>query len=161
MPPSPSIEEKLNRLVPSGVSTRAQRGLEDTIDRLAAASGLGDGSGSPGVMAHWAWKAAAVVALIAAPVVMFRTLPGKTVESPALAAITPEAAAGLVVLSSTQQIVATEDDGLIIPEDGGTPHYRFRYQVSDEERLRDPETGTIVTLRQPRQEIHTIPVTLF
>ncbi len=67
----------------------------------------------------------------------------------------------LVVLKTTNRVDGLEDDGLILPLDGSAPHYRYRYHVIDEERVRDEKTGTVITLRQPRQEVVTVPVTQF
>jgi hypothetical protein len=59
------------------------------------------------------------------------------------------------------RVDARADDGLIIPEDGAVPYYRYRYHVVDEEQVQDKKSGTVITLRQPRLEILTVPVTQF
>ncbi len=108
------------------------------------------------------WKAAAALAFLAVPVIMFFN---KEESSPSVARLDSSGEtvnpSELVVLSSINRVDGREDDGLIIPENGSSPHYRYRYRVTDEEQVRDNETGTVITLRQPRQEIVTIPVTQF
>ncbi|MBT8045071.1 MAG: hypothetical protein KJO79_08980 [Verrucomicrobiae bacterium] len=164
-----SIEEKLLRkLVPNDLSQEAKDRLECTVDDLVGASfesARGDataGSKSSNSL-RWAWKVAAAITLLAALAVTRQAILSDSAQLPQLAVseVTPQTGPDFVVLKSTHQIDAKENDGLIIPNDGGTPHYRFRYRVTDEEQVRDPKTGTIITLRQPRQEVHTIPVTQF
>ena len=110
--------------------------------------------------------AAAVVLLLLIPTTVFYMQSGK-----------PRAAGGLSVKGTVDKIDAgqsrlevikrfnhiteSQDDGLIIPEDGSSPHHRFRYYIVDEEQLRDSRTGIEVVVRQPRHEIITVPVTLF
>ena len=166
----PTIEERLSQLTPPAISENGQAMLGQTIDELAGVEPCLDqvhGGKNPAVtvrsrMKDWPWKAAAAVALLAVPAVM---LIDQDDASPSL---TTNASTGdplfsseLVVLKSTNRIDGREEDGLIIPRDGSSPHYRYRYHVTDEEQIRDDQTGTIVTLRQPRQEIVTIPVTQF
>lgn len=161
-----SIEDKLNRLVPPSVSEAGQGRLEETIDQLARVTPHPDvepGGVPADTTGNWPWKATAALALLAVPAVMFK--PGEAPSNPSLASNHPAAEAWnnpvLVVLKTTNRIDGSEDDGLIIPDDGSIPHFRYRYHVTDEELVRDPETGTVITLRQPRQEVVTIPVTEF
>ncbi len=167
-----SIEDKLNSLVPPSISEHGQSRMEDAIDQLAGLEQAGPskidempatltkkwnkGNGGGG------WKAAAALALLAVPVVMFLN---KEESAPSIAHLDSGTEvvnlSELVVLRSMNRIDGREDDGLIIPVNGSSPHYRYRYRVTDEEQVRDDETGTVITLRQPRQEIVTIPVTRF
>ena len=110
-------------------------------------------------------RSAAALALLAVAVMIFFNKDGPVSSIARLDSVSesgnlPELEE-LVVLSSINRIDGREDDGLIIPENGSSPHYRYRYRVTDEEQVRDDETGTVITLRQPRQEIVTIPVTRF
>lgn len=161
-----SIEDKLSRLVPSSVSEAGQQKLEETIDQLAMVKAdpvMEPEVGSVRSTVTWPWKAAAALALLAVPAVMFKLkdpLSGQLLASndPAVDVWNSSV---LVVLKTTNRIDRREDDGLIIPDDGSAPHYRYRYHVTDEEQVRDTETGTVITLRQLRQEVVTIPVTEF
>ncbi len=175
MKPVNSIEEKLRRLVPPALSEEGQLRLEETVDRLAGVQSEGESSNRSEVRFFaWPWKAVAVVAALAIPVVMLQSYdPDDTDRSLAQVdvPISADQSAQMIaqkvwpeemlLLRSTKLIDAQVDDGLIVPVNGSAPHYRYRYRVVDEERVRDPETGTVVTLRQPRQEVVTIPVTQF
>ncbi len=159
-----SIEEKLRRLVPPSLSETAQVKLEETIDRLAGVEPHCANTAKAENKKFWPWKAAAAVALLAAPVVMYQMQSAP--QPDALLAIrdvgdVSDLAPELVVLKTSCRIDACEDDGLIIPTDGAAPHYRYRYSITNEEQVRDAETGTVITLRQPQQEVLTIPVTQF
>lgn len=162
MEPINSIEEKLSRLIPPALSEEGQRGLEDLIDELAGVEADADFEATPN---RWLWKVAAAVAILAVPVVMTHRRGDSPVMDTSLAQLDVDVTLGvspeMMLLKSIQMIDAREDDGLIVPSDGTAPHYRYRYRVIDEEVVRDPETGVEITLRQPRQEVVTIPVTQF
>ncbi|MBT8038456.1 MAG: hypothetical protein KJO21_13030 [Verrucomicrobiae bacterium] len=168
-----SIEEKLSRLIPPSVSDDGQVMLGKTIDELAGlepcieSSSDRDGAtiSSSSWVQGWSWKALAAAAAVALLVVPSVMLQNRDDASPALA-VSDLAGGSLVsarevILKSSNRILGQEEDGLIIPHDGRAPHYRYRYHVTDEEQIRDAQTGTIVTLSQPRQEVVTIPVTQF
>lgn len=160
-----SIEDKLSRMLPPSISEEGQARLEETIDQLAGHdTGLelaDEYASNKPRKHHWAWKAAAAITLLAVPTVMVQL---KTDSLDALLSTSSRnlsSTSELVVLKSTNRIDGREDDGLIIPDNGSSPYYRYRYHVTDEEQVRDAKTGTIITLRQPRQEVVTIPVTQF
>ena len=175
MEPVNTIEEKLRRLVPPALSEEGQLCLEETVDRLADVQSEGESSShSEARIFAWPWQAVAVVAALAIPVIMIQSYgPDDTDRSLAQVEVPNSADQSsqmisqkvwpqeMLLLRSTKLIDAQVDDGLIVPGDGSAPHYRYRYRVVDEERVRDTETGTVVILRQPRQEVVTIPVTQF
>jgi len=161
-----SMEEKLNGLLPPSISEQGQSRMEDVIDQLAGLEAAEivqtAGSDDKAWPSSGSWKVAAALALLAVPVVMFLTKEEPLSSIAQLDSSTElRDLSALVVLSSINRIDGREDDGLIIPENGSSPHYRYRYHVTDEEQVRDDETGTVITLRQPRQEVVTIPVTQF
>lgn len=166
----PTIEEKLRQLAPASISEDGQAMLGQVIDQLAGVEprqSQARGGENPAAtihsgMKHWPWKAAAALALLTVPTMMWLD---QDDSAPSLTTTAstgdPLAASELVILKSTNRIDGRVEDGLIIPRDGSNPHYRYRYSVTDEEQVRDAQTGTIITLRQPRQEVVTIPVTQF
>jgi len=163
MEPFKSIEEKLAQLVPPALSDEGQRKLEDLIDDLSGVDTDLENSNAGRFPKGWVWKAAAVLALSASIVIIRSTLVPE--ERTALMTHHDQATQGkipeMVVLTSTKLIGGRENDGLIVPNDGTTPHYRYRYQVIDEEQVKDPDSELVITLRQPRQEVLTIPITQF
>lgn len=171
MEPFNSIEAKLQRLVPPSLSEDGELRLEEAVDRLAGVQSRGESQGRPAAgNAAWLWKAVAVVAVLVIPVVMIQ-FADRDAEDSSLAQVDPSISLNvasemanlqeMVLLKSTKLIDGRVDDGLIVPDDGATPHYRYRYRVVDEEQVRDLESGSVITIRQPRQEVVTIPVTQF
>ncbi len=167
----PTIEDKLRQLAPASISEDGQAMLGQAIDQLAGVEPHQSqmrGGGNPTAnihsrIKHWPWrKIAAALAVLTVPTMMWLD---QDDSSPSLTTTAspgdPLAASELVILKSTNRIDGRVEDGLIIPRDGSNPHYRYRYSVTDEEQVRDAQTGTIITLRQPRQEVVTIPVTQF
>ena len=158
-----SIEEKLAQLLPPALSDEGQRRLEDMIDDLSGVDADLEKSNAGRSPKGWVWKAVAVLALSTSIVIIGSTLVPE--ERTALLTHDDQATHGktseMVVLTSTKLIGARENDGLIVPNDGTTPHYRYRYHMIDEEQVKDPDSGLVITLRQPRQEVLTIPITQF
>lgn len=161
MEPFNSIEEKLAQLVPPALSDEGQRKLEDLIDDLSGAHEDPAQTNARTLPQGLVWVTVAAVLLLSASIVLVQS----TFSPEEKTTITPLNDHGgiqeMVVLTSTKLIDGRENDGLIVPSDGTAPHYRYRYHVIDEEQVKDPDSGIIITLRQPRQEILTIPITQF
>jgi hypothetical protein len=158
-----SIEEKLAQLVPPALSDEGQRKLEDMIDDLSGVDPDLEKSNAARFLKGWVWNAAAVLAL-STSIIFIRSsfIDEEHIELLTHADhIAHSPLAEMVVLSSTKLIGGRENDGLIVPIDGTTPHYRYRYHVIDQEQVKDPDSGLVITLRQPRQEVLTIPITQF
>ncbi|BDS05679.1 hypothetical protein NT6N_07190 [Oceaniferula spumae] len=156
-----ALEDRLRNLVPPAVSQEGQQRLEDTVDQLAGLSAENDEVSEPAFFMRRPWQVAAAITLTGTLAWTVYSHHHISTFDPSLAASIPEPRSEMVLLTSTNRIDIRQDDGLIVPEDGSAPHYRYRYHVTDEARVRDPKTGTIVTLRQPREEIVTVPVTQF
>lgn len=167
MEPSNSIEAKLEALLPPALSEQGLKDMEAQIDDLAGVQASDSLASVEFPWTSWAWKAVAVIVVLLVAIVMVnqdadvdRDTTVAVVDSEAifLAQLNqPE----MVLLKSTKLVDGRESDGLIVPANGTAPHFRYRYRVVDEEQVRDPMTGTVITLRQPRQEVITIPVTEF
>ncbi len=160
MEPFNSIEEKLAQLVPPALSDEGQRKLEDMIDDLSGVDTELEKSNAGRFAKGWVWKAAAVL-VVSASIVFIRSTFIHEEHIALLTHADQSHLAEMVVLSSTKVIGGRENDGLIVPIDGTTPHYRYRYHVIDQEQVKDPDSGLVITLRQPRQEVLTIPITQF
>ena len=170
-----SIEDKLSQLIPSAVSDHGLERMDEAIDQLALTSNGGRDtecelpSGKVGKYG-WpkmggVWKSAAILALLIVPAVILNVKTRSTNLNGevflASNAIIPENPSGMVVLKTSNWIDSSEDDGLIIPDDGSTPHHRYRLYVIDEDKVRDDKTGIVVTVRGSSHEVVTIPVTEF
>jgi hypothetical protein len=155
------IEKALARLMPSAISEKGHRSMDDLIDSLAAGETVTLQLPSAKKSNHWSWIGG--IGAAAAAVVVALSLPqGKP---PAVVENAPAqedpAAKGDVVLIGSSEVV--ED---AVPEDwmsetDGVPHRAWRVRVVDQERLRDVETGYEVLVSRPREEVRLMPVTSF
>ncbi|MFK7912224.1 MAG: hypothetical protein AB8F34_16740 [Akkermansiaceae bacterium] len=163
-----SLEQRLQAIATRDISNEAMDRLDDVIDGFseqAAAGSTGIIDQHPatqGANRSWLWAGAAAIVVIGGGWLLgfmgVNDSPSDSVEN----TITlNDDVVAFTLLKSVNRVDAYEHDGLIIPRDGGAPHYRHRYHIVDEEKIRDERTGTIVTVRQPRQEVVTMPVTQF
>lgn len=165
-----TIEEKLQRLVPPVLSEDGLERMNETIDHLARTDDVSRESLTKLSTKRFTFqtlqrgKVAAIVVALVIPTVMIHSWLSRSRDT-SLAVNEPQLTPGvptqMVLLRSSNVIDARENDGLIVPYDGAAPHYRYRYHIIDEAQVQDPETGAVITLRQPRQEVVTIPVTQF
>ena len=173
-----SMEERLKALAPRDVSDHAMDCYDETIDQFFEGvdeTSLGIIESYPipkNRSGRWLWTSAAVLV-----VGVGGLLSGLwTINDPSLRVVgdanSPSAfgtdgdvyeaeVSTFTFVKSVNWVEGHQDDGVIIPSDGGAPHYRHRYQIVDEEQMRDEVTGAIVTVRRPRQEVITVPVTHF
>ncbi|MCW1883336.1 hypothetical protein OKA04_01255 [Luteolibacter flavescens] len=157
------IEKALARLMPSAISEKGQRSMDDLIDSLAAGEVV-EVEGLPAQKLsrpYWSWFGG--IGAAAAAVIVAMSLPqggspmvADNTQTPA----TPSTNGDLVLIGSTEVV---ED---AVPEDwmsetDGVPHRAWRVRVVDQERLRDVQTGYEVLVSHPREEVRLMPVTSF
>jgi len=157
-----SIEDSLRQLIPSSLSEDGIQRMDAVIEDLSK-DGVAALKGGRGRAWYLLWRAAAIVILLLLPATLFYIYQDETgVSGVASVGVANDMLdSELELVKTTNHLTETQDDGLIIPDDGGVPHHRLRYYIVDEEQLRDSKTGVEVVVRQPRYEIVTIPVTLF
>jgi hypothetical protein len=156
------IEKALARLMPSAISEKGQRSMEDLIDSLAAGEAVVELSPVK-KPSRLPWFGFGGIGAAAAAVVVAFSLPQG--ESPAVVENAPvrensSSKADVVLIGSSEFV---ED---AVPEDwmsetDGVPHQAWRVRVVDQERLRDVETGYEVLVSRPREEVRLMPVTSF
>lgn len=163
------IEKALARLMPSAISEKGQRSMEDLIDSLAAGETVAMELPPVKKPSRLSWFGFGGIGAAAAAVVVALSLsPGESGSgSPTVAKVNnasaQEASAsqdGLVLIDSSEVV---ED---AVPEDwmsetNGVPHRAWRVRVVDQERLRDVETGSEFVISRPREEVRLMPVTSF
>jgi hypothetical protein len=148
------IEAALGRLIPPALSESARRGIEDRIDQLAGSQPLPAVRPRP----HRGWwigglAATGLAALWVAPVAI----------GPALAPIpgaTPGTAPGVVWISESGRVESLVADGWR-EEPDGSAMLAHRLNVIEENDLLDEETGLIIKVREPREEVLLTPVSSF
>jgi hypothetical protein len=160
------IEKALARLMPSAISEKGQRSMEDLIDSLAAGEPVAVELPPVKKSSRPSWFAYGGIGAAAAAVVVALSLPQGGPGSPAVVGKTPapEAPAddsnGLVLIGQSEVVEeAVPEDWM--SETDGVPHRAWRVRVVDQERLRDVETGYEVLVSHPREEVRLMPVTSF
>jgi len=161
-----ALESKLRQsLMPVALSESATHEIHAIIDELAAVEARPEMAGkldgkpwSP----RWHAAAAAVAALLA--VAAWLASPGsETISlSPKFDHTNPPETFDhtMQLVDESTHLAWFEDEGWIEDPDGGALH-AVRLRVVDEDRLLDEETGIIVHVSSPREEILLMPVSTF
>lgn len=155
--PCAEIEDVLMRLMPVALSDGVQSEIDSQLDDLCGDADIS----SHKAMDFPRWIAASGIA--AALVLGFTLYPraGKTggdiaLRQPLAAVGSP----GVVLLNEAERVERVSDDGLFV-DSGGSAVRKVRLHLVGESRMRDEETGIVVTLREPREETYLVPVSTF
>lgn len=147
------IEKALSGLMPVALSDRVCEEIGDALDELA-----GDTETASAKMAKWP----AITGLAAAIILgLFFFSPGAGPDSveasgPQPRDIGPE----MVFLTETDRVEDVADEGLFV-DAGGSAVRKVRVRVVEESRIRDKETGIVMMLSEPREELYMMPVSTF
>jgi len=152
------LEERLEGLVPKGISDHGRQSLESMVEELAEETvGLDSGGGA------WKWGIGVAAALgLVAGTQLMRDPVAETVRvHPAKSrvvdvSIEEELLPAIETMAISRRVEGRADEGWVQAE--GVPHvYRYwGYDVTDEEDVLDEETGYMVTVYSQREE--RIPV---
>lgn len=159
------VEAILARLMPPGLSGSGQAAVESMIDELAgppspavAATALATVSDRGAIRRRAGWLcgiAAGVAAALLVPLHPGRkSMAGVGSPSPSLAP------ADFVLVGGSGRIESMTEDGWHEDADGSTMQ-ATRLSVVEEENLIDEETGILMTVSEPREEILLMPVSAF
>ena len=151
------IEIILARLMPSALSETGQHEIESMLDALAGAS-------APARPAGMAWIRRMLTAGIAAAGVAAALIfPLATPPSPtSWAVIAPASAtpAGMILMGESDRIESMTDEGWQEDSDCSTMR-AMRLNVVGENSLLDEETGIVMQVSEPREELLLMPVSTF
>lgn len=159
MPALEPIEAALARLMPPAFSDDGQRGIEAMLDELAGDRNDAKPSRS-GIRRPGPWLIGTGIA--AAIGVLWAVMPSARNDShPVAVAIRSNASSsGLVLVSESSRVESMTDEGWREDADGAAMQ-ALRLNVVDENSVRDEETGMIVRISEPREEILLTPVSAF
>ena len=148
---SQSVETILARLMPPALSVSAQQEIEAMLDELAGPAPAQQTSSGP----RWRWfigvgLAAALAAVIAIPSLM------KPVSPQAVATALPE----FLLVGESDRVESTADEGWRETPDGSAVR-AMRVRVIEENSLFDEETGIVMRVSQPREELLLMPISAF
>lgn len=149
---SHSVETILARLMPPALSVSAQREIEAMLDELAGPAPAEQTPARP----RWRWfigggLAAALAAALAIPSLMEPAKP-QAVTSTAL----PE----FLLVGETDRVESMTDEGWREIPDGSAVR-AMRVRVVEESKLFDEETGIVMQVSQPREELLLMPISAF
>lgn len=152
------IETVLARLMPPGLSRDSQSAIDAMLDELggtpAAAAPAGLRASYPLKLIAGGGIAAAIGALCAWVPMMQRDAAPKSVLQP------PAPTPGLVLLSETDRVESMAEVGW--QEDPtGAALRTLRLNVVEQNSVKDEESGMVVEILEPRQEILLVPVRSF
>jgi len=153
--PTYDIEKALARLMPTALSESASKEINGLIDELAGEENYN----SP---TKYKWPAiVGIAAAIAFGIFVFKATPN---IAPALTSTkniqTEEASPTMSFLSETDRVENMKDEGLFV-DAGGSAVRKVRVRVVEESQIRDEETGIVMMLTEPREELYMVPVSTF
>jgi hypothetical protein len=149
------IENALQRLMPVGLSEGALSEMELMLDDLDDGSEL--------VVSRFPRYVRSVTAGgIAAAAALAVFLSFHQVESREIITNAPveESAPELEYLAETDRVEGFSDEGLYV-DTGGSAMRKMRVRLVEESQIRDVETGIVVVLTEPREEMYMVPVSTF
>lgn len=150
------IEAALARLMPPPMSEGAQGELDALIDELSGA--CRDEVAIPPEAFPWKTLGgiAAGILVLAGGFAVSRQAVVPFVTSSQSTVIRPS----MVLISESDRVQSIRDEGWSEQADGSTMH-AVRLNLIEENRLMDRETGIVVHVSEPREEIFFTPVTAF
>lgn len=156
MPAHDSIEAALARLMPPALSQDSQFELDAMIDELAGVPDCQSQARRPWeIPGRWLLGGGIAAALAGLGWVI------PLMNSPEISiSAAHEAAPSWVLVSQSGTIESMTDEGWQESVDGAAMH-AVRLNVVEENRVRDVETGMVVRISQPREEILLTPVSAF
>lgn len=151
------MEKALSRLMPVAVSEDAQERMDEMLDQLAGDSKVARFDFRKSAKWLAAGGIAAALGLGAYVSVPDQNNPLKAIESVSNQNdLEPE----LIFLSESDRVEGVSDEGLYI-DSGGSAVRKVRIRVVGESQIRDEETGIVVMLTEPREEMYMVPVSTF
>ena len=148
------IETILARLMPPALSESGQLEIDEMIDDLAGPQVASISSGPS--LARWmiGGGIAAVAAGLLAALPLLETVS----KDPTVAA--HKMPVGMVLLSESDRIESMTDEGWQESADGSAMH-ALRVSAVEENSVRDEESGMVVQISEPREEIFLTPISAF
>ena len=148
------IETILARLMPTALSFEGQARLDEMIDDFAEESI----TAAPNRVNWIRWVAGGGIAAGIGAVFAIVSLKNDFVDPLNLSSLSETA--GLVLVSNSARIESMTDEGW--QEDfSGIALHAVRLNVVEENSLRDEETGMVVQISQPREEMLFMPISSF
>ena len=153
------VETILARLMPPALSQDCQYELEAMIDDLAGPEAANITEISP---VNWTvrWIMGGGIAAAFGALCAVFPIHGLDSGHQGVAGLSKESSSGLVLVSESDRIESMIDEGWREDASGAAIH-AVRLSVVEENQLRDEETGMLVRISEPREEVLLMPVNSF
>ena len=151
-----SVEVILARLMPPALSEVGQRSIEEMLDELASEAPPVIAGPSPKPRHFWWAGGIAAAGILAAWLLPL----GNTPEFPSVAAAPADRHPEVVLIGESGRIESMTDEGWQEDTDGAAMQ-ATRLNVVEEDSILDEETGIVMKIREPREEILLTPVSSF
>jgi hypothetical protein len=148
-----SVETILARLMPPALSETGQREIETMLDELA-----GPAAAKPAPRIRFPMIAVGIAAALVGAAVIFS--PAKPPASSGSAHAAGESMPGIVLVGESDRIESMTDEGWREDSDGSAMR-ALRLSVVEENSLFDEETGIVMQVSEPREELILMPVSAF
>ncbi len=158
MPAPESIEAALARLMPPALSGDGQASIDAMLDELADAGSAATPAPRPRQGVPGFVMASGIAAALAALAAVWLTPSGAEDAAPAAAAHVP--ASGLVLVGEADRVEEMTDAGWLTGP-GGQAMEAVRVRLVEQNIFRDEQTGMILSVSEPREEILLTPITAF
>lgn len=149
------VETILARLMPPALSQGCQHEIEALIDDLAGPEAQTVVDISSG---RWRVRSLIGGGIAAAVAVGFAIFP--LIRDRAEPLVQAAAPSGFVLVSESDRIQSMTDEGWREEADGSTVR-ALRFNAIEENSVRDEESGMVVQISEPREEILLMPISTF
>lgn len=152
------VETILARLMPPGLSAQGQCDIETMLDELT-----GPVVETPSVRpssSPWFRRVIGGMGIAAAGVAAAMIFPQESNPSPVAAAPYQESRPEFSLIGESDRIEYTTDEGWLEYSDGSTMR-AMRLTVVEENSIMDEETGIVMQVSEPREEVLLMPVSAF
>jgi hypothetical protein len=147
-----TVETILSRLMPPALSADGQHEIEGMLDELAGVPAVNK---RPASRRYFPLIVGGMAASIAAAVLIFQMA---TSPSRVIAAV--DNPPGFLLVGESDRVESMTDEGWHEEKDGTTMR-AMRLSVVEENSLFDEETGIVMQVTEPREELLLMPVSAF
>jgi len=154
------VETILARLLPPALSEAGQRDIEAMLDALAGEPAQTAPAKSAGVAWIRRVFTGGIAAAGLAAALIFPLAAPPSPSSWAVTAPAGDAPNGLILVGESDRIESMTDEGWQEDSDGSAMR-AMRLNVVEENSLLDEETGIVMQVSEPREELFLMPVSTF
>ena len=150
------IETILARLIPPALSDRCQTDIEEMVSDLAGPPPESVVAISSGKWIARSLIAGGIAAAIGAMCAVFPIIQ-RSSDQPVVKNADSATAAGIVLISESDRLESVTDEGWRADSEGA-PMHSVRFKSMQKNKVRDEQSGMVMQICEPREEILMVPV---